>query len=689
MAELAAAYLPPLAVLLTAAVSILLALAFFVAPKRKLAWAPAFLGALLGLCWHLAFTALVCAPVQALAGQTVTVTAVVETDCVPSYQEGMLRGTLLLSEIDGAPAKVRVYCQSFPGTEPGARFTARLSLQELEQDAYRLGRCAKGTYLAAAYEGGRRALAESAAPRFALYRLRQALSARLRTYLPRTLAGIESAMLLGDKSRLTDAVQNDFRAAGVSHLLSVSGLHVALLCGLFAFGLRAGAFSRWGIARQAAVVVFYMLLTGLPVSVQRAGLVSLVALLGCALWQPPDALTSMGLAALALGLQNAYLPCDIGFQLSFCGVLGVQLAGALSNWEHARLLPPGTAETPGNRAKALLLQALDAAQSAALATLATLPVLVAQGLTTSGVAVLSNLLVVWMLRPALLLGLVVLALSLLPVLAPAMHMASLALAVWLNIMYALVGRCAALPLARLFLPRLYTLLVLGVLGALALIFWNKRRMRLYLPAAALCTVAAVLLGVWMQRDVVRVGVVGTAGNPCVLLAQNGQAVLLFRGGASNLAAAEEYLAAHGAPRLTAVVDLRQQPEELPFTAERLYLMSQMEKGLTQKTVLDGVTLDLYHASDGNLAVAGVGDYHLAAMAGNVALPMPVRVDLLCAAGAYPKALRADTILYTAAAPRWLGQVQGERLLFGAEGAAVILRPARSVQYEEVTPVAVQ
>ena len=123
-------------------------------------------------------------------------------------------------------------------------------------------------------------------------------------------------MLLGDKAALPDTVQDIFRAAGISHLLAVSGLHLALLCGLFSFGRRR-RFCRPLILARAAVAVFYMLLTGLPISVLRAGIVFLLVLLGDWFYQPIDLLTLTGAAAVLLGLQNPYAPCDIGFQLSF------------------------------------------------------------------------------------------------------------------------------------------------------------------------------------------------------------------------------------------------------------------------------------------------------------------------------------------------------------------------------------
>ena len=113
-------------------------------------------------------------------------------------------------------------------------------------------------------------------------------------------------MLLGDKTHLEERVEDSFRIAGVSHLLAVSGLHVSLLCGLLVseWDVRR-RFSRPRILLQAGLLVFYMALIGFPVSAVRAGCVFLITLLGRFLIQPPDTLTSMGLVALVLGMQNA------------------------------------------------------------------------------------------------------------------------------------------------------------------------------------------------------------------------------------------------------------------------------------------------------------------------------------------------------------------------------------------------
>lgn len=690
-AELFAANMPPLVLVPAAALLLLL---LFLSVARRSRYLPLALGTAAGLCWFCLFSFAAFRPVRALAGQTVACTVTVETDATAAYQNGQLRGTLTVTSINGKSCHFKMRSNGFPAQEPGKTFTADFALADLPRDTYRASRLSRGILLQGEYTGGYKTGSDSRAPRFALYRLRQSTSALLRRWLPRDLGGLEAAMLLGDKAALPDTVQDTFRAAGISHLLAVSGLHLALLCGLFSFGHRR-RFYRLLILVRAVVAVFYMLLTGLPISVLRAGIVFLLVLLGDWFYQPIDLLTLTGAAAVLLGLQNPYAPCDIGFQLSFCAVLGVQASVALTRWEEARI--PGQ-ETEGWQAQLRRagLTLLSTVQTAALASLATLPVLVAQGLTTSGVGVLvgvlANLLTVWMLQPALVLGLAVLALQFvtipLAIAAPLAHMASFLLAVWLRIFYALASWCAALPLARLYLPREYTLVVLALLGILALVYYAVGKFRWYLPVGVLCAVVAIVLGVQMQKGVVTMALVGTAGNPAVVCVQDGQAVVLFRGGEANLRAVRSYLADHGAAEQVLTVDLRRSGTEITFDTEDI-CTAQIMDAYTTQPILNGLTLDIYHTSGGNLAVVGDGRSHIAVMAGNTALSAPVAVDVLCAAGALSDSVQPAAILTTASSPRWLDQPGTERVYYGQDIPFIQLRPGRSLQIKEAEQVALQ
>lgn len=668
LAELAAANLPPLVCVPAAA---LFAFAVFGLRKRSL-HIPA-LGAVCGFVYFAVFAALFVRPVQAMAGQTVTAAATVQTDAEAAYEAYHMRGTLLITELDGKPAHIPVQCLDFPAAEAGERFTAKFSLHTLKNDRYRLAKQSDGVYLRADYIGKYVPLPASRHPVFGLYRLRQRGSAALKRRIPSDSAALISAMLLGDTTRLSDTDRNAFAAAGVSHLLAVSGLHVALLAGLLF--PRKRRFAHAALAVQAGVIIGYMLVTGLPVSVLRAGLVFLLAILGHWFLQPVDLLTSTGAAALLLGLQNAYMPCDLGFQLSFCAVLGVQCASALTN-----LLKP--------RLSKLIFKPISAALTAALASLFTLPILVAHGMTVSAVGILGNLLTLPLMRYLLLLGLAVLGLSCLPFLAPLGHMASFLLALLLKFLRCIVFFCASLPGARLLLPAHYTLFVLGVLAILAIVYYFAGSLRLYPPAALCCAALAVFMGVRMQRDVVTVALVGTAGNPCAVITQNGQAAVVFRGGAANRRAVKNYLARHGEPTCTLAVDLRAAPDDIGLAADRT-VNAAAQAVPARYEVLDGLTLDLYHKGSSSLAVLEAGERHIALMSGSIKLDTPVQVDVLCAAGALSDSVQAETILFTSESPRWLADADAAQLYYGSDTPAVVLRPGAAMIFEEAKPYAVQ
>lgn len=697
LAELAAAYLPPLASLLTAALFISLFLFAAFTQRRAARFAlPAVAGLLAGLVWSAAYQLAVVKPAQSLAGQTYACTAIVQPDAETSWQPGNVRATLLITRLDGRKTSLKVYCTDLPYSEAGDIITGQFQLQPLRADSYRMSRYAKGTWLGASYQADYIWQGTSDALPYRLYHLRQAFAKRLTTYLPKNLAGVEAAMLLGEKSELTDEWSDTFRTAGIAHLLAVSGLHVALLCGLFAMG--QGRRSRFSVPRvllQITVLLLYMGLTGLPFSVFRAGVMFLIMLVGSLLLQPPDSLTALALAAIIIGTQQPFAPCDIGFKLSVCGVLGVLAASALAKRQTQFVQVRYAARHNQRRQNALplplaiVLRAVDAVQTAVLATLATLPVLLLHGMAASGAAVPANLLVVWLLGPALRLGILALVLSFVPVLDPLFHGASLLLGIVLRLMTTLAAWCAALPVAHIALPVRYTLWVLAVFAVLAALFWRTRQLRRFVPVGFVCAVAAVMLGGTMQRDVVRLAMVGTAGNGCVVAVQNNRAVVLYRGSAANGRAVQQYLTQNGAPELAAVIDLRTEPGEMPLQAAQLLTIADLPQGLTHLQLLDTVEVDLLHTNAAALAVLDVGGWHAAASAGKLILAEPVAVDLYCAGGSCPEAIQAKAILCNQQTPKWLSKAGDTPVYYDAETPTAVVRPGKSVVYEEVQPLAVQ
>ena len=81
----------------------------------------------------------------------------------------------------------------------------------------------------------------------------------------------------------------------------------------------------------------------------------------------------------------------------------------------------------------------------------------------------------------------------------------------------------------------------------------------------------------------------------------------------------------------------------------------------------------------NLAVLGVGDWHIAVGAGNIRLGRAGACRrALCAGLPCPTSVQADTILYINAAPRWLDKAEdGCELRYGEDEPGLTLRPGYS------------
>lgn len=131
------------------------------------------------------------------------------------------------------------------------------------------------------------------------------------------------AVLTGDKALLSDEVYNDFKACGVTHLMAVSGLHLAILAGLLYRLLR-----RLLVPIPICAVVcsfsvfFYIMLSGFSKSMLRSGIMMLVFLLARLFKTKNDSLNSLGLAAFLICL-NPYAVSDAGALLTFTAVLGL------------------------------------------------------------------------------------------------------------------------------------------------------------------------------------------------------------------------------------------------------------------------------------------------------------------------------------------------------------------------------
>ena len=161
------------------------------------------------------------------------------------------------------------------------------------------------------------------------------------------IAGLATAILLGDKSQLPKHLRENFAKAGMSHILAISGLHVGIVFLFLNKLLGFLAFTRAGrIARTAMVLLIllaYMLLTGCAPAVCRAVLMISIAQIGQLFYQQSFGMNTLAAAGFLLLLINPAALLDVGFQLSFAAVAGILLlAPRIQNWAEKRAHYRGT-----------------------------------------------------------------------------------------------------------------------------------------------------------------------------------------------------------------------------------------------------------------------------------------------------------------------------------------------------------
>ncbi len=153
-------------------------------------------------------------------------------------------------------------------------------------------------------------------------RLRSSMVENISAALPSPSAELLTAILFGQRHRLPDSIEDNFRRAGAGHLMAVSGLHVGLAAVLILglvrhFNLRG----RLPLVLAIVLVFAYAYLTGMRPSALRAAIMVSMALGAILLDREHDLPTTIAFAALVTLFINPLLLFTIGFQLSYAATM--------------------------------------------------------------------------------------------------------------------------------------------------------------------------------------------------------------------------------------------------------------------------------------------------------------------------------------------------------------------------------
>ena len=372
--------------------------------------------------------------------------------------------------------------------------------------------------------------------------IRKGISDTINSLLPERQAAFLNAFLTGDKKMLQSEDRQQLQKAGLSHIVVVSGFHLALVTQIFMLILMglSGGRKRISALMCVGLLVVYMGVTGFPPSVLRAGIMQIIYLLGIVLFKQSDPLNSLGLSVLIITLRNPFAACDVSLLLSFSATLGILLvSGKINTFIWDSLLPDRKAEimtaTMIKRIYVPLVKAVCSVIAVSFsAYLFTMPVMIVFFREINLYSVLSNLLTAFVLPLLMFSAIIMLGTSCCSLLWFITFPFVIITGVLTNYILLVCEIVSALPFALIRLSWEYVPVWVGAVlllaGALYLLRIRKYAVRIFSLTAALSFFLGNVVWGVMNTDVRKLYVLDTGSGITVLLTNNNKGVLLSCGG---------------------------------------------------------------------------------------------------------------------------------------------------------------
>lgn len=164
--------------------------------------------------------------------------------------------------------------------------------------------------------------------------LRDAIGRRIRAVLPADRSGVGEAMITGERGTIPRDVNNSLQTSGLSHILSISGLHMSLVAGGF-FWLVRGLLAlsstlatsypikKWAALAGLLMGFAYMMLAGPSVATQRSYIMLAVMFIAILVDRPALSMRNLAIAALIILVAFPEAALTASLQMSFLAVMGL------------------------------------------------------------------------------------------------------------------------------------------------------------------------------------------------------------------------------------------------------------------------------------------------------------------------------------------------------------------------------
>ena len=164
--------------------------------------------------------------------------------------------------------------------------------------------------------------------------MRGRIGARIREAIGGTAGAVSAALVTGERAAIPKAAAADLRAAGLAHVLAISGLHMMLFGGSVFWLVRAGLalvprlalsypIKKWAAAVALVGATFYLAISGAAIATQRAWIMITLMFVAIMLDRPALSLRNVALAAIVILLWRPESLLGASFQMSFAAVVAL------------------------------------------------------------------------------------------------------------------------------------------------------------------------------------------------------------------------------------------------------------------------------------------------------------------------------------------------------------------------------
>lgn len=476
------------------------------------------------------FHLVVVAPVRELAGRHAEITATVLQDA--DVYDDSQRAELSVDDNDVLPGSFRMLCYLPLTDQPlraGDRIKANVGFylpaetEGFDRATYQASnRC----YIAASYteteEGQAVSFAVTSSEgdhlRWLPQRIARFCKQAVGGYLPAREAGLLSGLLIGDTDSLPEDDTLAFRISGLSHMVAVSGMHIAFLVA-FCYLLLGRRIGTW--VSIPMILLFVPVAGGTP-SVIRAAVMYLIAAGAFITRREANSLNSLFAALGLLLLFNPYSIASLSLQLSFAATLGLIL---FSGRMQSRLMRP-FAQLP-KPVKNLISVIAGALSCTVCATIFTTPILLSSFGYVSVLSLVSNLLVVGVTAICFIGGfLLCVSAAMIPALAPVI---ARMLMPFLDYILWVANRVADIPLGMVNWRDSFGLAALAVSFA-AVLLWliagKHVKWKIVLPCVCILVAGLSGAGAYHHRQQYRVTYLPCGSGQAVIVADAGSMTLI-------------------------------------------------------------------------------------------------------------------------------------------------------------------